>query len=190
VGPRPRRARLVVGSGRLSVNPTGRTSFQVSYGYIHSPEASQPDVSLHRVTASGAFSAPILSRGNFAVTAIWGRNIESGHASDSVLAEATLDLDGSNVPFGRLEYVQKLGHDLVVPGDPEAKYGVFQGQFGYVHRFNGGPIVPFIGATVDIGVVPAGLETLYGTRTPLGAFFFVGLQPAKMPTSHAHMSGM
>jgi len=177
-------------SGRLSVNPTGRTSFQVSYGYIHSPEASQPDVSLHRVTASGAFSAPILSQGNFAVTAIWGRNIESGHASDSVLAEATLDLDGSNVPFGRLEYVQKLGHDLVVPGDPEAKYGVFQGQFGYVHRFTGRPVVPFIGATVDIGVVPAGLETLYGTRAPVGAFFFVGLQPAKMPTSHAHMSGM
>ena len=157
---------------------------------MRAPEASQPDVSLHRVTASGSFSAPILAQGNFAVTAIWGRNIESGHASDSVLAEATLDLDGSNVPFGRLEYVQKLGHDLVVPGDPEAKYGVLQGQFGYVHRFTGGPVVPFIGATVDIGVVPAGFETLYGTRTPVGAFFFVGLQPAKMPTGHAHMSGM
>ena len=109
-------------SGRLSVNPTQQTSFQVSYGYVNSPEAAQPQESLHRVTASGSYSAPMLSDGNVALTALWGRNVEAGHSSDSALVEANLDLDGKNVPFVRFEYVQKLGHDLVLPGDPDAKY--------------------------------------------------------------------
>jgi len=177
-------------SGRLSLNPTDQTSFQVSYGYIHSPEALEPDVSLHRITASATYSAPIRTGGNVAMTALWGRNLESGHASDSALAEATVDLDGSNVPFARLEYVQKLGHDLVLPGDPEAKYDVFQAQLGFVRRFTGGPVVPFIGLTVDVGLVPASLEGVYGTRAPVGAFFFVGLQPPKATGSHVHGRGM
>jgi len=167
-------------SGRLTVNPTKQTSFQVSYGYIHSPEAADPEVNLHRVTASATYVAPILSSGNLAVTGIWGRNVESGHGSDSALAEASLDLDGSNAPFVRLEYVQKLGHDLAVPGDGEAKYDVFQAQLGYVYRFRAGPVLPFVGLSVDVGLVPSALEPLYGTRAPLGAFFFVGVQPPRL----------
>jgi len=177
-------------SGRLSLNPTQRTSFQVSYGYVHSPEALEPDVSLHRVTASASYTSPVFSQGNLAMTALWGRNVEADHDSDSALAEATLDLDGRNVPFLRLEYVQKLSHDLVIPGDPETKHHVFQGQFGYLYRFIGGPVVPFIGASVDVGLVPSSLETEYGTRVPVGAFVFIGVQPPKMATAHEHMSGM
>jgi len=178
-------------SGRLSVNPTQQTSFQVSYGYVNSPEAAQPQENLHRVTASASYSAPMLSDGNVALTALWGRNVEAGHSSDSALVEANLDLDGKNVPFVRFEYVQKLGHDLVLPGDPDAKYDVFQGSFGYVHRFTGGPVVPVIGISVDIGIVPASIEAQYGTRTPVGAFVFIGLQPPKMSLGHEHhMSGM
>jgi len=178
-------------SGRLSVNPTQQTSFQVSYGYVNSPEAAQPQENLHRVTASASYSAPMLSDGNVALTALWGRNVEAGHSSDSALVEANLDLDGKNVPFVRFEYVQKLGHDLVLPGDPDAKYDVFQGSFGYVHRFTGGPVVPVIGISVDIGIVPDSIEAQYGTRTPVGAFVFIGLQPPKMSLGHEHhMSGM
>ena len=178
-------------SGRLSVNPTQQTSFQVSYGYVNSPEAAQPQENLHRVTASASYSAPMLSDGNVALTALWGRNVEAGHSSDSALVEANLDLDGKNVPFVRFEYVQKLGHDLVLPGDPDAKYDVFQGSFGYVHRFTGGPVVPVIGISVDIRIVPGSIEAQYGTRTPVGAFVFIGLQPPKMSLGHEHhMSGM
>ncbi len=178
-------------SGRLSINPTKATSFQISYGYIHSPEAIEPDVSVHRVTASAQYTD-----GPVALTAVWGRNVASGHGSDGALLEATLDPDGRNDPFVRFEYVQKLGHDLVVPGDPEAKYDVFQAQLGFVHRFTGAAVVPYAGATVDIGVVPANLEGVYGTRTPVGAFFFVGVQPAKAPEhapmqhEHHHMEEM
>ncbi|MCA1828972.1 MAG: heavy metal-binding domain-containing protein [Myxococcales bacterium] len=178
-------------SGRVSVNPTQQTSFQVSYGYVNSPEAARPEESLHRVTASGSYGVPVLSDGNVALTALWGRNVESGHSSDSALVEANLDLDGKNVPFLRVEYVQKLGHDLVLAGEPDAKYDIFQGSFGYVHRFTGLPVVPVIGASVDIGLVPGSIEAEYGTRAPVGAFVFIGLQPPRMSMGHEHhMSGM
>jgi hypothetical protein len=179
-------------AGRLSLNPTPQTSFQASYGYLNSPEAQQPDESLHRVTASGTYSAPILSNGNVALTALWGRNIDPHQSTDSLLAEVNADLDGRNVPFVRLEYVQKLGHDLVLPGDPETKYGVFQAQVGYVHRFAAiGPVVPTIGVTVNIGAVPDSVAGAYGTNAPIGAFVFIGLQPPGMEKAHEHhMSGM
>ncbi|HZX94834.1 MAG TPA: hypothetical protein VFE90_09985 [Myxococcales bacterium] len=178
-------------SGRLSINPTPQTSFQVSYGYLNSPEAVDPSTNLHRITASGSFSAPILGGGNLAVTALWGRNLEAGHGSDSALLEGTADLDGRNLPFLRAEYVQKSGHDLVLPGDPETKYDVFQAGLGFVHRFTNGPVVPVLGATVDVGLVPGSIEAQYATRIPVGAFVFVGLQPPRMTAPHEHhMGGM
>ena len=177
-------------SGRVSVNPTRQTSFQVSYGYLNSPEAIRPDESLHRVTASGTYSAPMLSNGSLALTALWGRNVGGHESTDSFLAEVNADLDGRNVPFLRLEYVQKLGHDLVLAGDPEAKYGVFQAQLGYVHRFPQiGPVVPTAGAVVDIGAVPDSVASAYGTNAPVGAFIFVGLQPPRMVAGHQHHLG-
>jgi hypothetical protein len=79
----------------------------------------------------------------------------------------------------------------VIPGDPEATYDVFQGALGYVHRFTGGPVVPVVGAAVDVGRVPSSIEPQYGTRIPVGALIFIGLQPPRMPTGHEHhMSGM
>jgi hypothetical protein len=179
-------------SGRVTVNPTSQTSFQASYGFIHSPEALLPDENLHRLTASGTYSRPAFQDGSLSLSAIWGRNIEEHHSSDSFLLEANLDFDGRNVPFARLEYVQKLGHDLVLPGDPDAKYDVFQAQLGYVHRFGQlGPVVPTLGAVVNIGAVPDSVAGAYGTNAPVGAFVFLGLQPPKIPTAHEHrMSGM
>jgi hypothetical protein len=127
------------------------------------------------------------SNGTFALTGLWGRNIEEGHASDSALLEANVDLDGRNVPFLRLEYVQKSPHDLAVTSpDPDARYDLFQAQIGYVHRFTGGPVVPLVGATVDVGFIPGSLESVYGTRTPVGLFVFVGVQPPRAASGHVH----
>jgi hypothetical protein len=178
-------------SARFSANPTEETNFQVSYGFIKSPEALRPEESIHRATASATWSAPWRASGTLALTALWGRNIEPGHSTNAFLVEGSADLDGSNVPFARLEWVQKLGHDLVVPGDPEAIYGVFQAQVGYVHRLGmAGPVVLTAGAVVDVGVVPNSLESVYGTRAPVGAFFFLGLQPPKAAAAHHHGSAM
>jgi peroxiredoxin len=177
-------------SGRLSVNPTQQTNFQASYGYLKSPEALRPDESLHRVTASGTYAGPMLSNGNFSMTALWGRNVDPHVSTDSLLAEVNADLDGHNVPFLRLEYVWKLGHDLLLSGDEEAKYGVFAAQVGYVHRFAGiGSVVPTIGVAVNIGAVPDSVASAYGTNVPVGGVVFVGLQPSRMSMGHEHAVG-
>ena len=176
-------------SARLSVNPTRETSFQVSYGFLNSPETLRPLENLHRATASGTWSAPWRANGNLSFTAMWGRNIGHDHSTDAFLLESSADLDGSNVPFARVEYVRKLAHDLVVPGDPDAVYGVLQAQIGYVHRF-GGPLVPTVGAALDIGQVPAAIEAVYGTATPVGVFVFVGLQPPRAQAMHHHGGGL
>jgi hypothetical protein len=174
-------------SVRLSANPTSETSFQISYGFIKSPESLRPDESEHRLTASASWSTPILDGGNLALTGVWGRNIDPAVSSDSLLAEARIDLDGRNVPFLRLEYVQKLGHDLVLPGDPEAKFDLFAGVFGYARLLPQiGPVVPAIGAAINIGFIPESMQPQYGTRLPVGAFVFVAIQPPKMETAHHH----
>ena len=174
-------------SARLSVNPTRETSLQISYGFLKSPEALRPLEDLHRATASATWSAPWLAGGNLAVTALWGRNVAHDRSTDAFLLEGTADLDGKNVPFARLEHVRKSGHDLSVPGDPDATYGLVQAQVGYVHRFSGiWPVVPTVGAALDVGVLPGSLESAYGTRVPLGAFVFVGLQPPRAEPMHEH----
>jgi hypothetical protein len=178
-------------SGRLSLNPTAQTSFQVSYGFIHSPESLRPDESLHRLTASGMYSTPFFENGTLSFTGVFGRNIAGHDSTNSFLLETNADLDGSNVPFLRLEYVQKLGHDLVLPGNPDAIHGVFQAQVGYLHRFGKlGPVVPTIGAVVDIGAVSDSVASAYAANVPVGGFVFVGIEPPRMAAGdHAHGPG-
>jgi hypothetical protein len=165
-------------SSRLSVNPLSSLAFQISYGYLESPEALHPDESEHRFTASGHYSSELGDGGNFALSLIYGRDI-SANSTDGVLAEMQLDLDGVDVPFARLEYVTKPAEELVVPGN--ANYGVSLAVLGYARRFQAiGPVVPLAGVAVDVGLVPSALEPFYGTRTPFGGFVFLGLQPARM----------
>jgi hypothetical protein len=174
-------------SARLTVNPADTISAQVSYGHLTSPESLAPGEDLDRVTASVQWSRPAFSRGSLAMTALWGANVGHHQASHSALVEAMLDLNGTSVPFARLEWVQKTGHDLVLPDRPEDRFDVFMASAGYVHRLGAiGPLVPALGARVNIGAVPAGLESVYGTRVPVGAFVYLMLQPKRMEHGHDH----
>ena len=69
-------------SGRVSFNPFEAWSFQVSYGFLASPEALRPDESVHRLTASGTYAAKLAS-GVLAATAVVGRNDPSGQRDTS-----------------------------------------------------------------------------------------------------------
>jgi hypothetical protein len=62
-------------SGRLSINPTTDVSLQASYGYLKSPEEAQPDESLRRLTFSASYNAQLAEAGNWATTAVFGRNV-------------------------------------------------------------------------------------------------------------------
>jgi hypothetical protein len=170
-------------SGRIQVNPSDALSFQTSYGYLKSPEELEPDVSIHRITASATYNRPIGAAGNWASTAVWGRNIPStGSATDALLLESNLDLDGSNTLFGRLELVRKSGHDLVVPPpQDEDVFNIGSLVLGYVHDF--GPwasLSPGLGVRGSVNLIERGLSPFYGTRAPTGLMVFLRLRLARM----------
>src|SRR5207302_10634775 len=60
-------------SGRLSWNPTQNLALQVSYGYIKSPEALEPDLKRHRTTASIIYNLPLGHDSNWSNTFAWAR---------------------------------------------------------------------------------------------------------------------
>ena len=176
-------------SGRLTVNPDPHWSLSASYGYLASPEELNPNESLHRLSASVLRERTFRKNGDFASSLIWGANKHSGESglSNSVLAEANLDLDGTNTIFGRAEFVQKLAGDLSIEGVPSStSYNVGSLVLGYIReisKFTGGSIG--LGARGSLDLIPQTLEPAYGTRTPGGFSVFLRFRPSRM-----HMAGM
>jgi hypothetical protein len=172
-------------AGRLSLNPTPTVVAQVSYGYLPSPEILSPDDELHRVTASASLHRAVGGAGQWATTGAWGLNNHAhGAATMTFLLESDLDLDGANVLFGRAELLQKSGHDLVLEGDlHERTFTLGVLALGYLRNFP-----PFAGLRAGLGVraavnvVPADLESLYGSRTPVGGMVY--LRAAVAPMQH------
>lgn len=175
---------------RLSVNPTREVSAQLSYGYLPSHDPLHPDEPLHRMTASAMYHQPLSSGGHWATTAVFGRNVEGDHGgSNAFLLESNLDLDGHNVVFGRVEYVQKTGHDLVLPEElGDELFGVSSLVLGYLRNFGPlGPVLPGVGVRAAVNLVPSALESTYGSRTPVGGMLYLRL--ASAPMQHAgHMA--
>ena len=174
-------------SVRLSANPTSRVSTQVSYGYLPSPEAHAPGVPVHRFTASALLHVPVSTQGFWATTAVFGRNVEGDEApTNAALLESSLDLDGHHAVFGRAEYVRKTGHDLALSGPLEhTAFDVGVLALGYLYQFDAwGPVKMGVGARGALNIVPEGLATLYGGRTPVGGMVYVRLATAM--SAHAH----
>lgn len=172
-------------SGRASYNPNARWSLNAGFGFLRSPEALTPNVSVHRVTASAMFGQTIGTDGQLAATLIWGANKRSGDdgLSHSALVEGEAVLDRWNTVFGRVEVVQKSADDLVIDFAPFSfapaqRFNLGAVSLGYIRE-----VAPMRVATLGLGamgtanVVPPSLQTAYGSRTPLGLFVFVRLRP-------------
>jgi hypothetical protein len=174
-------------SGRLTFDPAPGWSLQASYGYLASPEAMEPEQSVHRLTASAAWDRLVGDDGNLAVLAAWGRNVLPGHgASDSGLVEGTLGLRRRHTIFGRGEYVRKSAHELAVPlMDHDTLFDAWSLAFGYMIEL---PPIVYVVAGLGIvgtaGLVAADLEPAYGTRTPLGGMVFLSLRPPRLMSRH------
>jgi hypothetical protein len=188
--------RLDSWSGRLTFSPSEHWSASASYGFLKSPEALTPDISMHRVTASAMYGEKLGADGQLATTVIWGANMDSDHPglSHSGLVEIDAVLDRSNTVFGRIEVVQKSADELVldVPSfnfAPTQTFNVGAVSLGYIRE-----VVPMKAATLGVGamgtvnLVPQALQAAYGSRTPLGLFVFLRLRPVAM--RQARMSGM
>jgi hypothetical protein len=170
-------------SGRITWNSMATWSVQGSYGYLRSPERSQPGVALHRATGSVTYNAALSSSATWATTVVGAANFESkGPATPATLLESTWSIDGHHTLFGRAEYVRKTGHDLVLRETLDTDvFNVALLGLGYAHYF--GPFASLesgIGVRGAIGIAEPRLESFYGTQVPIGGIAFVQLRPAPM----------
>ena len=170
-------------SGRLTFNPDSSWSFTGGYGWMKSPESLNPDESLHRVTASALHGVKRGDEGQIATAIIWGANEHHGEWSHSVLIESEAVLDRSNTLLMRAEYVQKDAADLVLDTapynlDPELRLNIGTVSAGYIRELG-----RVWGTTLGLGgmgtvnFVPSTLESIYGSRAPVGGVVFLRLRP-------------
>ena len=181
-------------SGRLSFNPDSSWSFTTGYGWLKSPEALSPDESIHRVTASALHGTRRGPQGQVASSLVWGANAHHGEWSHSVLVESEAILDPSNTLLMRGEFVQKNAEELALDGapqnlDPELRLNVAALSAGYIREV--GKLWGMslgIGGMGTVNLVPATIESVYGSRTPVGGMVFLRIRPEFKSSGMAGMS--
>lgn len=169
-------------SGRLSWNPTESWAFQISHGYLNKPEPLEPDLRiLRRTTASAIYNKKFSDMSNWASTFVWGQNYGNGERTNSFLFESNYDFD-KNAIFGRMEQVQKSGHDLVLdPADEENIFWVRSYSIGYLRDLvQGKGIDVGLGTQFTLNRNPSSLTPYYGGMTHGGWQVFLRLGPSKM----------
>lgn len=170
-------------AGRLTVTPGAEWSLSASYAYLKSPEQAAPNISQHRLGASALLERPFGRdrHGSWSSAIIYGANLYSNspRLSNSVDAETTIDLDGWNSVFGRLEYVNKDAADLAIPTvAPTRRFDVGAATIGYTRELaHAAGIGVGLGGVLTLDLTPATLEPYYGTRTPRGVGIFFRLRP-------------
>ncbi len=178
-------------SARLSVNPTDRWALQVSRGYLHSPEALEPELDLWRTTASALYHVPLGERSFWATTLVWGwndpveRETASGghghHASQhSLLLESDLQL-GEQALYGRAEWVQHTSGALGLSERfHDELFNVGALTLGTARDlFTVGGLTLGLGAQGTLYAVPGDLEGVYGMQ-PASVQVYLHLTPGSM----------
>ncbi|MBS1713000.1 MAG: hypothetical protein JST30_01550 [Armatimonadetes bacterium] len=167
--------RLNSASGRVTFNPTKEWSLQLSYGFLKEPEALEPGVDQHRLTASAMFSRPMPNGDNFSATAFFGQNIKPDGKTSAVGLEATY-FQGPTSYFGRFERVEK--DELV--GVPPGTHTINKLVLGLTRDFasSGGYDVG-IGGFVGLFAFPSELDPFYG-KNPVSLGVFVRVRPSQM----------
>jgi plastocyanin len=173
-------------SGRVSFNPTKDLSLQISHGYLTDPEASEPEVHiLRRTTASAIYNKNFSERKNLAGTFVWGQNYANGERTNSFLFESNFSFYRNSF-YGRIERVQKSGHELVLaPPDEHDVFWVGTYSFGYIYDVvQGKGIDVGLGSQLTFNQNPAALASYYGGTNHRGFQFFIRFRPSLMKGHH------
>ena len=179
-------------STRLSVNPAAEWSVNASYGFLKSPEGLHPGESQRRASASVMRTVQRGSAGEWATALVYGgiQRREATPASwsrlqHSLLVESNVQLDRSNVIYGRVTWVQKDGEELVVAVPERSNLATL--ALGYareVLQVKGTALE--VGVRGEVGLIPARLEPIYQTRHPAGFAVYLRLRPTA-PVGEAEM---
>ncbi len=182
-------------SARLSIMPNSNWSFQISHGFLRSPEGQEPDVDIRRTTASLQYNKPF-HRGNWASAFVWGRNHQSSpgetHNLNGYTAESTVNFLAKNYFYTRLELVDK--NELLRASDrallgitddhPSFRIGAY--TFGGARDLWNTDKVSFaIGSDLTFYSKPSILDRIYG-RNPVSWKLFFRIRPGKMDMQSMH----
>ena len=183
---------------RLSVMPNPNWTMQVSYGFLRSPEASEPTTDIRRATASVQHNRPI-NRGNWATAFIWGRNHTSSpgetHNLNGYTFESTINFLDKNYLYTRVELVDKnellravdrarLG---ITDDHPSFRIGAY--TFGGARDvFTSEKITMAAGSDLTFYSKPTVLDQIYGSN-PVSWKLFLRFRPGKMDMSMHGMHG-
>jgi hypothetical protein len=175
-------------SGRISWNPTKNLALQVSQGYIKSPEAPEPQVNVHRTTASAIYNLPLGSDTNWSNSFVWGQNNATGEGkTQSFLIESNYQRGRDTVYF-RWERVQKSGHELVLdPPDESRIFPVGGYTVGYVRDLTHGKGLDIgLGTQFTFNDRPDRLDRYYGNDLGYAFQFFLRIRPSLLSRGHDH----
>jgi len=178
-------------AARLSFLPTERLALQVSGARLREARTdfvftSQDPVT--RVTASVVYHMPLGTEGLWATTLAYGSNhareIVSGSPLDTTTAGALLETSVSwsnrHTVFGRGELEGMPAHHLHAHEYSSSVFAIGKIQFGYVRRLQPTKgLVPGIGSTVSISLLPPELAPRYFGRIPSSFGVFLSLQAAR-----------
>jgi hypothetical protein len=185
-------------SARLWLMPNRNWAMQVSYGFLRSPEAQEPDADIRRATASVQYNRAF-DRGNWASALVWGRNhvSEAGESRNlnSYTFESTVNFLDKNYLYTRLELVDK---DELLRASDRALLGITEDHpsfrigaytFGGVRDIWDTNKVSFaVGSDLTFYSKPAILDPIYGQR-PVSWKLFFRIRPGKMDMSMHGMHG-
>lgn len=181
-------------SARISYNLDPGNAFQISQGFIYSPDGDA--VNQHRLTASWLYNKGLGIDANLSTSLIYGQNDETQGfgKSNAFLAEADYQHHADTI-FARAENVQKSGKDLVLADSLlRRKYALGTYTIGYIRDLTHGKgIDTGLGAAITAGTNPAALNPYYGSGTHLGFEVFFRLRPSRMgggKDGAANMRGM
>src|SRR5690606_32926119 len=158
-------------------------SFQLSRGWIKSPEELNPDEDVNRTTASALYSIPFGDEKYIVATALWGLNAGDGnHKENALLLEATLRLNKLAV-YTRYEWAQKSGEELDLNPtlfDSHKRFGINELTLGTGYDlFSLGKIRFAGGAQLTAYKTSDVLNTLYG-KYPFSGQVFLRVYPSLM----------
>jgi len=170
-------------SGRLSYNPTENWAFQVSHGFIKSPELLHPDENVNRTTGSAIYSIAFSNKSTINATALWGMNKIKNHDGENAALIEGEWRQNKLALHGRYEYVQKgieelslnettFGHDAVFP------VNAFTAGFNY-DLLTIGSTKLAAGSQITFYHADKRLNILYG-KNPMGMEIYLRLYPGMM----------
>ncbi len=176
-------------SARFSFMPNKNWAFQVSHGFLRSPEAQEPDADVRRTTASAQYNRAF-DRGYWASAFVWGRNhiTEHGEARNlnGYTFESTVNFLDKNYLYTRMELVDK---DELLRDDDRALLGIDEHHPGFrigAYTFGGSrevwntDKVSFaLGSDVTFYSKPSALDAIYGQR-PVSWKLFFRIRPGRM----------